>query len=254
MSDQRVGQGIRALRRRRGWRQLDLGAIAGVSQSLVSLIERGHVGRVSVRTLRVVAAAVDAEFVAELRWRGGALDRLLDERHAALAGAVVRELRRLGWRVEVEVSFSHFGERGSIDILAFHAATGSLLVIEIKTQLTSLEETLRRVDVKARLAPEIARERFGVAPRSVSRLIVLPRSATTYRQIDRHAAVLDTVLPVRGAAIRTWLRAPVGRLAGLWVVSFTNARGGMGGARTPDRVRKPVRASTQHREAATVAE
>lgn len=150
MSDQRVGQAIRALRRRRGWRQLDLGAIAGVSQSLVSLIERGHVGRVSVRTLQSVAAAVDAEFVAELRWRGGSLDRLLDERHAALVGAVVRELGHLGWRVEVEVSFSHVGERGSIEILAYHAATGSLLMIEIKTQLTSLEETLRRTPDRVR--------------------------------------------------------------------------------------------------------
>jgi hypothetical protein len=54
-----------------------------------------------------------------------------------------------------------FGERGSIDLLAWHESSRTLLVIELKTELTSVEETLRRHDSKVRLAPGIARERFG---------------------------------------------------------------------------------------------
>ena len=96
----------------------------------------------TLRSVRAIAAAADAYMVSELRWRGGGLDRLLDEDHAGLVGVIVAELRGLGWRVEVEVSFSHFGERGSIDILALHPMTGALLVIEIKTQLASIEELL----------------------------------------------------------------------------------------------------------------
>ena len=38
-----------------------------------------------------------------------------------------------------EVSFSVYGERGSIDILAFHASTGSLLVIEIKSVVPDMQ-------------------------------------------------------------------------------------------------------------------
>lgn len=34
-----------------------------------------------------------------------------------------------------EVSFSIYGQRGVIDILAWHAATRSLLVIELKTEM-----------------------------------------------------------------------------------------------------------------------
>lgn len=140
--DRRIGLAIRRLRRRRGWRQRDLAVAAGLSQQLVSLVERGHLDRVTLRSVRAIAAAADAYMVSELRWRGGGLDRLLDEDHAGLVGVIVAELRGLGWRVEVEVSFSHFGERGSIDILALHPMTGALLVIEIKTQLASIEELL----------------------------------------------------------------------------------------------------------------
>jgi transcriptional regulator with XRE-family HTH domain len=63
----RLGLGIRALRRRRGWRQKDLAAAAGVAQTVVSLIERGHADRVSMPLLRDVAAALDARLVLHIR-------------------------------------------------------------------------------------------------------------------------------------------------------------------------------------------
>ena len=52
-----------------------------------------------------------------LRWHGEELDRLLDEAHARLVDEVVRRSTVLGWVVAVEVSFSRYGERGSIDVL-----------------------------------------------------------------------------------------------------------------------------------------
>ncbi|HUP83002.1 MAG TPA: XRE family transcriptional regulator, partial [Candidatus Limnocylindria bacterium] len=60
MDDQRVGRIVRASRRRRRWRQVDLAAVAGCSQNLVSLIERGHSDRVAMRTMRRVLASLDA--------------------------------------------------------------------------------------------------------------------------------------------------------------------------------------------------
>lgn len=70
--------------------------------------------------------------------------------HAQLVGVTVVALRANGWASAVEVTYSIFGERGSIDVLRFHSASGSLLVIEVKTELTSLEATLRRHDEKVR--------------------------------------------------------------------------------------------------------
>jgi len=150
--DLQLGASIRALRRRRGWRQSDLAAAAGVSQTLVSSIERGHLDGVTIATLRRVMAGLDARLELGVRWRGGSLDRLVDERHASLVGRVVEILRSAGWLVRVEASYSHFGERGSVDVLAFYEPSGTMLVVEVKSELTSIEATLRKLDEKVRLA------------------------------------------------------------------------------------------------------
>lgn len=62
---------LRALRQRRGLRQLDVALAAGVSQTLVSLIERGHLSTISLRTLRSVLAVLDARTEVLVTWRGG---------------------------------------------------------------------------------------------------------------------------------------------------------------------------------------
>lgn len=75
----RFGLIIRALRRRKGWRQLDLALAAGVSQTLISLIERGHADQVLLAIVLAVGSALDARMAIDVRWRGGELDRLLDQ-------------------------------------------------------------------------------------------------------------------------------------------------------------------------------
>ena len=218
-----MGAKIRALRQRQGWRQSDLARRAAVSQGVVSLVERGRLELVSLDRLRRVARELDADLVIQVRWRGGDLDRLLDEGHAGLVGAVMEWLHRLGWDVRAEVSYSVYGERGSIDILGWHPATRTLLVVEVKTELTSIEEALRKHDEKVRLAPRIAREHLGWDSVGASSLLVLPSQSRSRRRVERHAGVLDVAHPARGGAVRTWLRAPVGRIAGLVFVSPGNS-------------------------------
>jgi transcriptional regulator with XRE-family HTH domain len=118
VDDVRVGRLLRTLRLRKGLRQTDVARVAGISQATVSLIERGHLGALSIRIVRGVFASVDARFEGAVTWRGGLVDRLLDERHAQLVGQIAAMLEGLGWDVAVEVTFSVFGDRGSIDILA----------------------------------------------------------------------------------------------------------------------------------------
>src|SRR4051794_33367696 len=106
MDDVRVGRIVRALRRRKGWRQLDLAEAAGCSQTLISLIERGQIDGLSLRTVRRVLAALEIRSVLDLSWRGAALDRLLDEEHAGLVATVAAHMRHHGWLVELEVTYS----------------------------------------------------------------------------------------------------------------------------------------------------
>jgi transcriptional regulator with XRE-family HTH domain len=153
----RLGMGFRALRMRRRWTQAQLGAKAHVSRAVVCGIERGHADRVAVHTLVRVAAALDARLDIRLLWQGEGLDRLLDLRHAGLVDQVLEILSSSDWETATEVSFNVRGERGSIDILAFHAATGSLLVIEIKSVVPDMQAMLAGVDRKGRLARDLAR-------------------------------------------------------------------------------------------------
>ena len=179
-------------------------------------------------------AALDIHSVLTVSWRGGELDRLLDEGHAAVGAACAALLRRLGWEVLTEVTFSIYGERGSIDLLAWHPRTRALLVIEIKTELTSAEETLRRLDVKVRLAPQICRERFGAAPAAVSRLLVVADTSANRARVGRLAVLLDGAYPVRGTDVRRWIARPAGAIGGL--LFLDTARSGTTKVR-PKRVR-----------------
>jgi hypothetical protein len=208
VDDQRVGRLVRVLRVRLAMRQADVARRAEVTQKVVSLVERGHLDGLPLRHVRRVVGAVGGSAELLVRWRGGEIDRVLDSAHATLVGATARWLPRYGWEIAAEVSYSEFGERGSIDLLAWHAATRSLLVIEVKSELTSVEELLRRHDVKVRLAPRIATQRFGWHPVAVARLLVLPAESTARRRVIRHAAVLDRAYPLRGDELRGWLRAP----------------------------------------------
>lgn len=245
MDDQRVGRVVRALRRRLGWRQSDLARKAGCSQATVSLIERGHVR--SLPQVRQVLAALDATLVLDLHWRAGALERLLDEDHAKLVGFLVKLLRVLGWEVQPEVTYAEYSERGSIDLLAFHPRLRILLVIEVKTDLPSVEATLRKLDEKVRLGPTIAQKRFGWSPQLVARLIALPADRTLRRRVERHSSVLESALPVRGLEVRRWLAEPSGSLAGLWFVTATNGRSAIPqiDGRHRVRVRKAIAADAE---------
>ncbi|CAN5829246.1 hypothetical protein BH23CHL8_BH23CHL8_04950 [soil metagenome] len=233
MDDQRVGAAFRAIRVRRGWRQWDVGARAGVSRAFVSLVERGHLGAVSLATLRRVAAVLDIRLDVVPRWRGGELDRLLNAGHSALHESVVSFLGTVpGWEVVPEVSFSIYGERGVIDILAWHAASRSLLVIELKTAIVDVNDLVGGVDRKRRLARRIAVER-GWHATAVSCWVIVARGKTSQRRVEAHRSMLRAAFPLDGRDARRWLRRPLGSVRALSMWSDATPRNGrpVGGQR-----------------------
>jgi transcriptional regulator with XRE-family HTH domain len=247
MDDLRVGRILRALRRRRGWTQKELGRRAKVSQQAISLIERGHCGRLSGETVRRVFAALDARWEPTVSWRGGDLDRLLDETHARLVGEISRRLRDAGWDVAVEATYSEFGERGSVDVLGARRDLLSMVVVEVKSELTAIEATLRKLDEKVRIVREsLGHERFGFRPRFVGCLLVLPSTDTARRRVDRSSDLLDIAFPDRGGRLRAWLRSPAGDAAGILFVANTNRGGTTCAVGGPKRVRTRARGKPEH--------
>jgi transcriptional regulator with XRE-family HTH domain len=211
----RVGAAMRAIRKRRGWRQADVAAKAGVSRSLVATIERGHLDTVSIRRLRRVTGALDARLDLSPRWRGGELDRLLNARHSALHESVARSFGQMpAWVIEPEVSFSIYGERGVIDIPAWHAASRCLLVIELKTLIVDVQALVGDVDRKRRLARQVARER-GWDALTVSSWVIVAKDATNQRRVAAHRTMLRAALPTDGRTMRAWLLRPDGAVRSL---------------------------------------
>jgi transcriptional regulator with XRE-family HTH domain len=214
MDPVRFGLAMRALRRRRAWTQQQLAERAGVSRSIVQRLERGGADAFTGRVIRRIAVALGARFEQRVLWQGEALDRLLDADHASIVERVIRWLRSEGWEVVPEATFAINGERGSIDILAFHPETGTLLVVEVKSVVPDLQGLLSGVDRKARVAPAVARER-GWLVRNVGRVVVVPDDSTARRRVERHRATLDAALPARTPAVRAWVRHPQGEMAGI---------------------------------------
>lgn len=239
MEDGRLAAALRRVRVRAGLRQVDVARRAGISQTSVSEHERGHLGRTSLDTLRRHAAALDIRLDLVPRWRGPDLDRLLNAAHSQLHESLARFFVGLsGWTHVPEVSFSIYGERGVIDILAFHAATKTVLVIELKTDIVDVQELIGTLDRKARLAWVIARER-GWAVSRVAVWVVVAESHTNRRRVAEHRAVLHSAFPKDGRSVAGWLRSPREPLAAL---SFwpNNAGGTARTSRvTVRRVRRP---------------
>ena len=223
MDDLRLGALIRAVRMRRGLRQSDVAAVAHVSHAAVSLVERGHCQTLSLAAIRRIGAALDVRVDVVGRWRGGDADRLLSRLHSMLAEDVASAiLARPGWEVVPEVSFSIFGERGVIDQLAWHPATGTLLVIELKTQLVDVNELLGTLDRKQRLARPIASD-LSWNPTRIAAWVILTDTSTNRRHARAHASLLRARLPSDGRGLRALLRNPAIASSGLAFWSDSNA-------------------------------
>ncbi len=214
MNPVNFGLAIRALRHRRGWTQTELGEKSETSQTAISRCEAGKADTLTWRTIVRIAEALGARASVTAYWHGEELDRLLDAAHAGLVDQVVQILTLADWEIVPEATFSIYGERGSIDVLAYHPLTGSLLVVEVKSTVPDMQGMLSTLDRKVRLAPRVAAER-GWKVGSVSRLLVIGEDRTSRRRLHDHAATINALMPLRTVAMRRWLCAPSGRVGGV---------------------------------------
>ena len=218
MTDLQVGRLIAAVRKHLRLRQVDVARLAGVDQTTVSLIERGLIPRVSVDAFRRICAALQIDQEINARWRSGLGDRLVDQGHASIVEMVIAELERRGWQVVPEFSFNVFGERGSVDILAWHPVYRALLIIEVKTIVTDLQALLMSMSRKVRLAPQLAAKQRGWERRWLGNVVVVAGTHANRALIDHHRATFGAAYPARTLATKAWVNEPVGDFAGLWFV------------------------------------
>lgn len=209
-------------RMRRGWRLADVAGASGLARATIGRGENGVFGSVAV--VRRHAAAVDVRLEWRPIGRGADVARTMDEEHAAIVEVVAAWLRRIDYEVVAEASFSIYGERGRVDLLAYGVSSATLCIVEVKTELNDLQDLLGALDVRERLAPRLAADRGWSPSRRVSVLAV----AATARNRDVvrrhrslfapwHRATLGSDLTAsRGARLLVWVpAAAAGR--GVWL-------------------------------------
>lgn len=215
-----MGRLFRLIRHRVGRTQIDLALAAKVPLHDLKLVEAGRADEVRLGRIRALMGALDGRARLVPWWNGAAADRLLDERHAAIAERAVQFIGSLPtWIPEVEVTFSEYGERGSIDLLATNKLASAAMVGEVKSSIGSLEETNRTLDTKVRLAAKIVFARHGWRPRNMAKVLIVPRDTTVRRVIASHRSTMLAAYPARSRELRAWLRNPIRPISGIWFVS-----------------------------------
>ncbi len=215
MDDIKVGAVVRAVRIKSSLTQAEVARLGSVRPPDVSHLERGSVDDLTVSVVRRIVRVLGMRLELLPRWKGMELDRLVNGAHAALQAAVLMWLaRQPGWLVLPEVTYSIFGDRGAIDLLAWHAATRTVLIIELKTLLVDAAEVAREMDRRTRLALEIAAGQ-GWAATTVARWVIFADNRTNRRHVERFAPILRRPGTIDGRAMRSWLRAPNGAVSAL---------------------------------------
>ena len=206
MNDSELGGVVRALRHRRGWRQADLGAEAGVSGGVVGLLERGRADRLSITAVRRIMTSLGVRLEWDAGYRGAELSRLRDADHALHEEWLARRFEAMGWTVAPEVSFNHYGDRGRIDLLAYHQPTRTVLVVEVKTVVVDIQDLLGALDIKRRVAAGVARS-LQWEPAHVVPLLAIRADTTNRCRIASHHRLFGR-FSLRGAGAVSWLRQP----------------------------------------------
>lgn len=171
---------------RREWRQSDVASRTRMSASVIARHERGMIN--SLTRLERHAAVLDLRLDLRLMGRAGQLDRLADEEHAAIVEMLAGWLRRCGHQVEAEASFSEWGERGRIDLLAHAPRTRTVVIVEVKTLLLDLQELLGGLNVRERLISTIAQRRGWGVDRRIT-VLAVAGTASNRKVVHAHAAL-----------------------------------------------------------------
>jgi len=115
------------------------------------------------------------------------------------------------------VSFSRYGERGRVDLLAYHTYVRILLVVEVKTLIVDVQHLLGGLDVKVRLAPSVARE-WGWAAQAVVPALVVAEGTTNRCRLSEHPTLFAR-FALRGWSATRWIRSLVAGVSGLLLLA-----------------------------------
>jgi hypothetical protein len=204
----RLGSSIKATRCAIGWSERELAGRLGTNQAAVQRLEAGRQVHVDVRLATAALDALGIRLTIDANPIGLAGRReQRDLVHARCCGYVARELTRRGWQVRTEVEIGEGRFRGWIDVLAYRASDGALLVIEIKTEVDDFGRILRSLGWYVRSSREAART-IGWRPRIVVPALVALATVETDARLAGNIDLIRNDLPGGADALAAWIDDP----------------------------------------------
>jgi transcriptional regulator with XRE-family HTH domain len=188
------------------WSQRELSRRSGIPQSTISRIERARLKDPSLAAISALIDAlggrlrieIDQPFLGERRQQ-------VDAAHSRMSGFVARRLEGHGWRVATEVEVGGNRSRGWIDLMAFQASTGRVLLIEIKTEIHDLGRIDRTMGWYEREAWAAAR-RLAWRPTGVTGCLLLLATRQNDINVRQNRESLDRLFPSRAQILTAMVR------------------------------------------------
>jgi transcriptional regulator with XRE-family HTH domain len=197
----RLGIGAKGARLSASLRQTDVSRQAGISQSFLSRMERGHGQQASLETWASVAAATGHQLAAFIeRVPGTTLPR--DYEHLKRQQLVISTARAGGWTATVEQAIDADWDRPrSIDVVLTRAARGETAVVEVWNLVDDVGAAFRGLDAKV---ARITRQQ-GAA---TSGLMVIRGTRRNRALVRDFKALFRAQFPASSAAWLATLTAP----------------------------------------------
>jgi len=208
-----VGTIIRDGREVRGLTKSALAERVGISRQMVGSVERGDANPSLETIARLLdGTGVDIDLVVRGSVRIGPR-RQGDAAHARCSPHVQRRFVSEGWLTAREVRIEQGRYVGWIDVLAFHPPTGTLLIIEIKTEIHDFGDIERSMDWYARGAWDAAR-RLGWRPKRVGSWLLVLATGAAEERIMANRQAIESAFPLRADAMMTFVADPASGVVG----------------------------------------
>jgi transcriptional regulator with XRE-family HTH domain len=206
-----LGAQVREGRMRRRWTTERLAAEAGVSRTLVYLVERGE--RTTIETYARLGAALGLRLEASLddpRTRTRS-PRAEDPVHAAIVEMLAARYAAHGRQVTADEPFQHYQFAGRADLAAVDPAGPDLLHHEVKTVIPNVGELAGAWNVKRQYLARALADRHANRDgfRSVTHVLTVAWTAECLRVLRLREASIRSLGTDDHAAFAAWWRGDV---------------------------------------------
>jgi transcriptional regulator with XRE-family HTH domain len=212
-----LGAQAREARLRRRWTTERLAAEAGVSRTLVYLVERGE--RTTIETYARLGAALGLRLEASLDdpRRHARPPRAEDPVHAAIVELLAARYAAQGRLVTADEPFQHYHFAGRADLAVIDPAGPDLLHHEVKTAIPNVGELAGAWNVKRQyLALASAGRHAGPNGfRSVTHVLTVAWTAECLRVLRLREASIRSLGPDDPAAFAAWWQGGVPATSGV---------------------------------------